>query len=160
VVSVATAHSLSKNGLTDATLNLTLTREQKSNGFVLEFNHKIDTDLHHAGGYIEFNIDNDSTQYYVNENGTNHIYSSLNYIIDFTNGWLHTDLGHLIHPYEFIDYEIGMENITEIQNSNIDKLTHVDTLRQHIKTFTGVYDSWEHVKLNFMLIRNFPQKNA
>jgi hypothetical protein len=75
----------------------------------------------------------------------------LNYIIDFTNGWLHTDLGHLIHPYEFIDYEIGMENITEIQNSNIDKLTYVDTLRQHIKTFTGVYDSWEHVKLNLLL---------
>jgi len=53
------------DSLTDATLNLTLTRENTYMGFALEFDHKLDTDLNHAGGYIEFNIDNDSVQYQV-----------------------------------------------------------------------------------------------
>jgi len=62
----------------------------------------------------------------------------------------YTDLGHKIYPGNFQDYEIGMENYYEIENSSIDTLTNADTIRQHIKTFTGEYNDWEHIKLHLL----------
>lgn len=140
------------DSLTDATLNLTLTRANTFNGFALEFDHKLDTDLNHAGGFIEFNIDNDSVQYQIYENGVNHIYSSWNFIVDLSHsyGMLYTDLGHLIHPSNFLNYDIGMENNIEIQNSMLDTITNTDSVRQHIPTFSGIYPDWEHVKLHLL----------
>jgi len=135
------------DSLTDATLNLTLTRSGGS-GFAVEFDHKLDTDLNHAGGFIEFNIDNDSVQYQVFENGANHTYSTWNFIVDFnSDGMFYTDLGHKIYPYNLVDY-YGDENMYNIANSSIDTITFTDTLRQHINTFTGTYDNWEHIKLH------------
>lgn len=141
------------DSLTDATLNLTLTRPGTGIGFAVEFDHKLDTDLNHAGGFIEFNIDNDSVQYTHYENGTNHTYSSWNFIIDFNSNFIgefYTDLGHKINPSNFLNYDIGMENIYDFQNSITDTITNSDTIRQNINTFTGTYSNWEHVKLHLL----------
>jgi len=86
------------DSLTDATLNLTLTRENPYMGFALEFN-----------------IDNDSIQYYVYKDGSNHIYSTWNFIVDFNNGFeqnLHTNLGHKINAWSFLNPDIGMMDYT------------------------------------------------
>jgi hypothetical protein len=58
------------NGPIDAAINMEVTRTHGHGGFVVEFDHKIDTDTNHAGGYLEINIDNDSTHYINYNNDT------------------------------------------------------------------------------------------
>ncbi len=138
------------DSLTDATLNLTLFREDIYNGFALEFDHKLDTDLHHAGGFIEFNFDNDTVQYQVYENGVLNTYSTWKFIIDLNNTELfYTELGHKISAYDIAQTN-GDFNEFQFSNSTIDTLTYADTLRQNINCFTGTYDAWEHVRIHLL----------
>jgi len=57
------------DSLIDASVDLILDRSDAGWGdgvgiaFVLDFDHKIDTDLESAGGYFEINVDNDSIEY-------------------------------------------------------------------------------------------------
>lgn len=138
------------DSLTDATLNLTLFREDIYNGFALEFDHKMDADLHHAGGYIEFNFDNDTIQYQVSENGVLNTYSTWQFIIDLNNtGVFYTELGHKVNAHDIAQTN-GDFNQFLFSNSTIDTLTYTDTLRQSINCFTGIYDTWEHVKIHLL----------
>ena len=133
------------DSLADAKVNFLLTSFQNYSP-ILKFDHKIDTDIHHAGGYIEFNIDNDSTYYYYN--GIQ--YSSWNFIVNLNHypNYI-TDLGHHIDGWTLINsnYYNGFGETTGDFSSN---LTNYDTLFNGVYGFTGQSNDWMSSEIWFL----------
>jgi hypothetical protein len=137
------------DSLSDSIINLPII---SNNGFYLSFDHKIDADTNHAGGYLEFNLDNDSTYYYYNGN----LYSTWNMTIDLENNYqffpyFYTDLGHKISSN---DIDVVNINITE-SYFNSSNLSYRDTIAiyNNAKGFTGTYNTWNSFELFLFFIK-------
>jgi hypothetical protein len=136
------------DSLTHAKVNLTMTQNQQCL-FVLRFDHKIDTDLQHAGGYIEINIDNDSSSYSYN----GQTYTTWNYIVNldrYSHNYNYiSDLGHQIYGNQIISpsFVAWGDQLTDYYyNSSI----VYDTLFNGTPAFTGQLNDWETVEIWFL----------
>jgi len=136
------------DSLTHAMIKLTMTQSQQQI-FVLRFDHKIDTDFQHAGGYIEINIDNDSSTYSYN----GQTYSTWNYIVNldrFSYNYNYiSDLGHQINGHQILSPSFvswGDQLSDYYSNSS----TVYDTLYNGTPAFTGQLNVWETVEIWFL----------
>jgi len=134
------------DSLTHATVNLTMTRPNGgSYFFYLKFDHKIDTDLQHAGGYLEINLDNDSINY--DYNGMT--YTTWNLVLNLKEFNNHnytfvTDLGHSIGEPNLQDLQLR----TGIETNSFSNLNMFDTLYNDLPGFTGTSTDWSTVELH------------
>lgn len=138
------------DSLIDAWVDVVLTRPyegqyvEEGTAYVLKFDHKIDTDTSHAGGYFEINIDNDSLTYIKDGN------SLKTYWLKFflNSGNSANDLGF---PLFGNSYQIIADNGDTIQmpgqywwhNFYHNINGYHDTLFDNIVGFTGSYQDWQ-----------------
>ena len=143
------------NGPIDATVNMVLTQGGQGAGFVVEFDHKIDTDTNHAGGFFEINIDNDSINYI---NSNNDTVSTYWLKLIFNNESIFTEnFGNstnlLTENNESINISYNSINtIFYYGEENIYFLSYgyTDTLFNNTTGFTGTYDDYKTFYLDFM----------
>lgn len=144
------------NASIDASVDLVLTRDNEWNGYVIDFDHKMETDTNSAGGYFEINLDNDTLYY--DYNGTTYA----TWWLKFKNnpesdlGWdggsssyfeMLTDSGHSIAITDLT------QSVLEWSESNTYTEGYNDTLTNNIVGFTGEYQEWKevHIELFYLI---------
>jgi hypothetical protein len=147
------------NGPIDATINMEIVKQsQQYGGFVVEFEHKIDTDTNHAGGFFEINLDNDSTRYVNSNNDTVSTYwvkLTFNSETDLTEHYTYEGMTNLITQN---NDTVSIADMIETNYYDIWSLTsnyylshgYTDTLFNNTNGFTGTYDDYKTFYLDFM----------
>jgi hypothetical protein len=145
------------DSLIDATIDLMVTRPWEEGSWVLIFDHKMDTDTNHAGGFLEINMDNDTLTYEY-EDSTYETYwlkialfpgISGNY--DWTEANFYnvvTDQNHTI----VFDSLNGLVTPPEWHVFHHEIDGYADSLLDSCVGFTGTYDDWETVLINWYYI--------
>jgi len=143
------------NGPIDASVNMELTQGGQGAGFIVEFEHKIDTDTNHAGGFFEINIDNDSINY-VNSN--NDTVSTYWLKLIFNNESVYTEsIGNSTNlitenndPINIMYNTINTLFDSGEENTYFLSYGYTDTLFSNTTGFTGTYDEYKTFYLDFM----------
>jgi|GEM_PF-1339382 len=143
------------NGPIDAAINMQLTEGGQGAGYIVEFEHKMDTDTNHAGGFFEINIDNDSLHYINSNNDTISTYwlklifnnestSTEQYV--FGTNFITENNGSINTTYNSINtiFHNGEENTYYLSHG------YTDTLFNNTTGFTGIYDEYKTFFLDFM----------
>lgn len=136
----------------DASIDMALTRQYLHEGYVVSFDHKMDTDTNAADGYFEINLDNDSLQYeyegqtystwwlkFKGNPETDEVFED-----ETSNYEMYSDLGHLI-PVS----SLPIDDI-EIYQFKIDFKGYHDTLFCDKTGYTGEYTEWNPIYMEFM----------
>jgi hypothetical protein len=136
----------------DASIDMVLTRQYLHEGYVVSFDHKMDTDTNAAGGYFEINLDNDSLQYEY-EGQTYSTWwlkfrgnpeASVDYAEVYSDYEMYTDQGHLI-PISILSIDDIEYNEFKIEFNG-----YHDTLFNDEIAYTGTYDKWNSIYMEFM----------
>jgi len=143
------------NSSVDASIEMQLTRPEEYHGYVIDFQHKVDTDTIDAGGYFEVNFDNDTMYYDYNgityatwwlkfkNNPENNFYSDIG-PSDFFE--MITDSGHVMSLTNLSStIPFWTESFVNIEGYN-------DTLFNNTTGYTGEYQNWQQVHIELVYV--------
>ena len=143
------------NSSVDASIEMQLTRPEEYHGYVIDFQHKVDTDTIDAGGYVEDNFDNDTMYYDYNgityatwwlkfkNNPENNFYSDIG-PSDFFE--MITDSGHVMSLTNLSStIPFWTESFVNIEGYN-------DSLFNNTTGYTGEYQNWQQVHTELVYV--------
>lgn len=147
------------DSLSNASVDLLLTRTLSSIGFhsfFLSFDHKMDSDTNHAGGYLLFNVDNDSLYYDYGGNTYSTWWLRINLSPEtetYSSTWdtyMITDQGHEILMQSNNPNSIYSSSMGAGLDCWIDTNGYCDSLFNNEIGFTGTYNEWKYVQMELL----------